>query len=321
MPWILAADAVPLDVPTWFWEAFMGGVVVLLVLDMVVFHRKPHEVRTREAVGWTIFWIALALLFNVWIWRQFGSKHAIDFFTAYFVEKSLSVDNLFVFLLIFDSFHVPPVLQHRVLFFGIIGAIVIRLGFILAGVALLSAAHWVNYVFGAILVLTAVKLLVQKEEKDPTKGLVVRVLQRTVPFVPEYHGGKLTIVKDGRRVATMMLLVILVIEATDVVFAVDSIPACLAITQETFIVFTSNIFAILGLRAIYFLLARFMSSFRYLKPGLALVLGFVGVKMFKFFDIGSGPSLAVIAAILTAATVASILHPQEKKAAADTPHE
>ncbi len=312
MPWLLASEpAPPIVVPTWFWEAFIGGVVVFLILDLVVFHRRPHEVRTREAVGWTVFWIGLALIFNGWIWMEFGKRHAIDFFTAYFVEKSLSVDNLFVFVLIFDFFRVPPPLQHRVLFFGILGAIIVRFVFILVGVELLSAFHWMNYVFGGILVITAVKLVIAKEENDPSMSLVVRIMRRIVPFVPEYIEGKLTVVRDGKRVATMLLFVILIVEATDIVFAVDSIPACLAITQETFIVFTSNIFAILGLRAIYFLLARFMSSFRYLKPGLALVLAFVGVKMFGFFEISSGASLGVIAGILTIATVASLMNPEK----------
>jgi tellurite resistance protein TerC len=311
---LLASEgAPPIVVPTWFWEAFIGGVIVFLILDLVVFHRHPHEVRTREAAGWTVFWIAIALVFNGWIWHAFGKVHAIDFFTAYFVEKSLSVDNLFVFLLIFGFFKVPPPLQHRVLFFGIIGAIVVRLIFILVGVELLEAFHWMNYVFGAILVFTAIKLLRSSEETDPTKGPIVRLVTRMLPFVPEYHDGRLTVVRDGKRVATLLLFVICIVEATDIVFAVDSIPACLAITKEPFIVFTSNIFAILGLRAIYFLLARFMASFRYLKPGLALVLLFVGVKMFKVVELSSGWSLAVIFAILAVATVASILFPEKKE--------
>ena len=321
MNWLLAADAPPIDVPTWFWEAFIGGVVVLLVLDMAVFHRKPHEVRTREAVGWTIFWIGLALAFNVWVWFEFGEKHALDFFTAFVVEKSLSVDNLFVFLVIFQFFKVPPPLQHRVLFFGVLGAIVMRLVFILVGIALITRFEWVMYVFGAFLVYTAFKLAVSKEEHaDPSTSWFVRLIQRWLPFVPEYHGSKFTVKKDGRRVGTLMLLVVLVVEATDVAFAVDSIPAVIGITQERFIVFTSNIFAILGLRSVYFLLARFMSAFRYLKPGLALVLGYVGVKMFGLFHVSSGANLGIICGILAVATIASILHP-EKPAEPTTPVE
>jgi tellurite resistance protein TerC len=308
---LLAEAAPPIEVPTWFWEAFIGGVVLLLVLDMVVFHRKPHEVRTREAVGWTIFWVALALAFNAWVWWEFGEKHASDFFQAYVVEESLSVDNLFVFLLIFQHFRVPPPLQHRVLFFGILGAIVMRFVFILVGIALITSFHWVKYVFGAFLVFTALKLLFQKEgENDPSKSWYVRALERAVPFVPHYEDTRMITRVNGRRVATMLLLVVLVIEATDVAFAVDSIPAVIGITQERFIVFTSNIFAILGLRSIYFLLARFMSAFRYLKPALACVLGFVGVKMFEFVEIKSNASLLVIAGILAVATAASLLNPK-----------
>jgi tellurite resistance protein TerC len=314
MHWLLAADAAQhIEAPAWFWEAFVAGVLALLALDLVVFHRRPHEVRTREAVGWTIIWVGLALAFNAWIWHAFGRKHAIDFFTAYVVEESLSVDNLFVFLLIFQYFAVPPPLQHRVLFFGIIGAIVMRFVFISLGVALVSRFEWVNWLFGAFLVYTAFKLLLQKEEDpDLSKHWFIRFVQRALPFVPEYHGTSLTVRRDGRRLATMLLLVILVIEGSDVAFAVDSIPAVIGVTQERFIVFTSNICAILGLRSIYFLLARFMAAFRYLKPGLALVLGFVGVKMFKLFELTSGASLVVIAAILGTAAAASLLLPEKE---------
>lgn len=321
--WLLAQDAAtkpPIEVPAWFWEAFVGGVVVVLLLDLVVFHRKPHEVRTKEAVFWTIFWIGVALLFNAWVWHQFGQQHAIDFFTAFVVEKSLSVDNLFVFLVIFQYFKVPPPLQHRVLFFGVLGAIVMRFVFILVGIALIEKFEWVMYVFGAFLIYTAVKLLAQKDEHaDPSKNWFVRGIQRWLPFVPEYHGSKFTVkLESGKRVGTLLLLVVLVIEATDVAFAVDSIPAVIGITQEQFIVFTSNVCAILGLRAIYFLLARFMDSFRYLKAGLAMVLAYVGLKMFGLFHVGSAGNLAIIGGILTVATVASILHP-EKKAPSEPP--
>ena len=311
----LLAEAAPkIEVPAWFWEGFVGGVVVLLLLDLLVFHRKPHEVRTREAIFWSLVWIGLALLFNAWIWWEFGTEHAINFFTAFVVEKSLSVDNLFVFLIIFNYFKVPPALQHRVLFFGVLGAIIMRFVFITAGIALIQAFDWVNWIFGAFLVFTAVKLLFAKEDDvNPEHKWFVRLIERVVPFTPAYHDGKLTIRKDGRRVATMLLLVVLIVEATDVAFAVDSIPAVIGITQERFIVFTSNIAAILGLRAIYFLLARFMGAFRYLKPGLALILLFVGLKLFGFFHISSWVSLGVISTILAIATVASVLHPEPEK--------
>ena len=345
MSWLLAEAAPPITVPTWFWECFIGGVVVLLLLDLLVFHRHPHEVRTREAIFWSVVWIGLALLFNAWVWWEFGPVHGKNFFVAFLVEKSLSVDNLFVFLVIFNYFKVPPALQHRVLFFGVLGAIVMRFLFIMTGIALIERFAWVNYLFGAFLVFTAIKLLLTKEEDvNPEHKWFVRVIERVLPFTPAYHGGSLTVVSDiapklaggvanvtgsgqkpalepsaraaatgRRRVATMLLLVVLIVEATDVAFAVDSIPAVIGITQERFIVFTSNIAAILGLRAIYFLLARFMGAFRYLKPGLALVLAFVGVKLFGFFHVfeDSTVSLAVICGILAIATVASILRPEK----------
>ena len=343
---LLAEAAPPITVPAWFWECFIGGVVVLLLLDLLVFHRKPHQVTTREAVFWSAVWIGLALVFNAWVWWEFGPEHGKNFFVAFIVEKSLSVDNLFVFLIIFQYFRVPPELQHRVLFFGVLGAIVMRFVFVMAGIALIERFHWVNYLFGAFLVYTAIKLLFAKgDEGNPEEKWFVRAIERVVPFVPEYHGGRLTVVTDKaprhavavaqpvasgaspalegsapavvtgrpRRVGTMLLLVVLIVEATDVVFAVDSIPAVIGITTERFIVFTSNIAAILGLRAIYFLLARFMGAFRYLKPGLALILAFVGVKLFGFFDVlkDSTVSLAVICGILAVATVASILRPEK----------
>ena len=343
MSWLLAEAAPPIVVPNWFWECFIGGVVVLLLLDLLVFHRHPHEVRTREAIFWSVVWIGLALIFNAWVWWEFGPAHGKNFFVAFIVEKSLSVDNLFVFLLIFNYFKVPPVLQHRVLFFGVLGAIVMRFIFIMAGIALIERFAWVNYVFGAFLVFTAIKLLFSDEDEvNPEDKWFVRIIEKVLPFTPEYHGGKLMVRKaevgtvtqvivgggaiaahavgegklkvrkDGKRVATMLLLVVLIVEATDVAFAVDSIPAVIGITQERFIVFTSNIAAILGLRAIYFLLARFMGAFHYLKPGLALVLAFVGVKLFGFFHVldDSTVSLSVICGILTVATVASILRPK-----------
>jgi tellurite resistance protein TerC len=314
MSWLLADAAPPITVHAWFWELFLVGVVALLLLDLLVFHRKPHEVRTREAVVWSVVWIGLALLFNAWVWWEFGPEHGKNFFVAFVVEKSLSVDNLFVFLIIFQYFKVPPTLQHRVLFFGVLGAIVMRFVFIMAGIALIERFTWVNYVFGAFLVFTAIKLLLVKEEEvNPEDKWFVRLIEKVLPFTPEYHEGKLTVVKNGRRIATMLLLVVLIVEASDVAFAVDSIPAVIGITQERFIVFTSNIAAILGLRAIYFLLARFMGAFHYLKPGLALVLAFVGVKLFGFFHVldDSTVSLSVICGILTIAAVASMLRPEK----------
>jgi len=313
MTWLLAQAADHVETPLWFWEAFIAGVLLLLVLDLAVFHKSPHEVTSREALMWTIFWVGLAMAFNGWIWMEFGTKPALDFFTAYVVEESLSVDNLFVFILLFQFFKVPDALKHRVLFYGIVGAIVTRLVFIVVGIALIEQFHWLNWVLGAFLVFTAVRLLfAKKEEKDPSQTWIFRTVTRLLPFTPEYHEGRLTIVKDGKRVATMLLLVILVVEATDVAFAVDSIPAVIGVTRDKFIVFTSNVCAILGLRAIFFLLARFMTKFRYLEPGLALVLGFVGAKMFGVFAPSSGTSLLIIASILVVSTAASIVNPEEK---------
>jgi tellurite resistance protein TerC len=317
MTWLLADAAAHVEVPVWFWEAFIAGVIALLVLDLAVFHKSPHEVTSREALFWTIFWVGLAMAFNGWVWMEFGTKPALDFFTAYVVEESLSVDNLFVFILLFQFFKVPSELKHRVLFFGILGAIVTRLLFIVVGIELIERFDWLKYPLGAFLVFTAVRLLfAKKEEADPSQTWIVRTIKRVLPFTPEYHEGKLTIVRDGRRVATMLLLVILVIEATDVAFAVDSIPAVIGVTHDKFIVFTSNVCAILGLRAIFFLLARFMTKFRYLEPGLALVLGFVGAKMFGVFAPGSGTSLLIIASILVVSTAASIVNPEKDEAAA-----
>lgn len=277
----------PQDVPagageSWlFWAGFGLFVVFMLVLDLKVFHKQAHEVRTKEALGWSIFWIALALVFNAILIPWLGGKAATEFLTAYVLEKSLSVDNLFVFVVLFQYFRVPGELQHRVLFFGVLGAIILRLIFILVGAELLTHFHWMTFVFGGFLVLTGFKLMFSggDHDDDPSKNFALRVAKRWMRFTHEYDGQAMTVVKDGVRYGTPLLLVLIVIEATDVVFAVDSVPACLAVSRDPFIVFTSNIFAILGLRALYFLLARFIGSFRFLKYGLALILAFVGVKM------------------------------------------
>jgi tellurite resistance protein TerC len=246
----------------------------------------------------------------VYFW--FGSQRALEFLTAYLIEETLSVDNLFVFLVIFRYFAVPAALQHRVLFWGIIGAITLRISFILAGAALLQRFHWVMYVFGAFLVFTGIKLLVQRDaEMHPERNPVLRIARRVIPTISEYRGTHFTVVENGRRYATPLLMVLLVIEATDVVFAVDSIPAVFAVTRDPFIVFTSNIFAVLGLRALYFALAGMMEKFHYLKVGLGLVLAFVGVKMLiaDVYKLPIVASLAVIASLLSGSIVASILRP------------
>ncbi len=300
----------------WMWVAFSGLVVGLLVLDLLVFHKEAHEVRLREALLWSVVWVALALVFNVVVWVAWGPDKGLEFLTGYLLEKSLSVDNLFVFLVVFAYFGVPPALQHRVLFWGILGALVMRAVFIVAGAALLQAFDWVLYVFGAFLVFTGVKLLFQKDETvHPERNLALRLFRRVFPVVPDYRGDAFfvreTSGEEGTRTrwfATPLALVLVVIEATDVVFAVDSIPAIFAVTRDTFIVYTSNIFAILGLRALFFLLAGTLRRFVYLRHGLAVVLAFIGVKMLvsECCHIPIAVSLAVVSGVLGIAVVASL---------------
>jgi tellurite resistance protein TerC len=262
------------------WIGFTIFILAMLSLDLGFFHRKAHAIGMREALIWSVVWISLALVFNAGVYWWFGPERALEFLTGYLIEKALSVDNLFVFLVLFSYFAVPAKLQHRVLFWGIVGALVMRAGFIFAGSALIQMFHWVIYVFGAFLVFTGIKLLAARENQvHPERNLVLRLFRKVVPSVPQYHGSRFWIKQSGRRFVTPLLTVLVVIEATDIVFAVDSIPAIFAITRDPFIVFTSNIFAILGLRALYFLLAGMIGRFRYLKVGLGLVLVFVGAKM------------------------------------------
>ena len=292
------------------WIGFTTFVLVMLALDLGIFHRKAHEVRVKEALGWTAVWVSLALVFNVGVYFWFGSERALEFLTGYVIEKALSVDNIFVFIVVFTAFSVPANLQHRVLFWGILGALVMRAIFIVLGAALLQQFHWVIYIFGAFLVFTGIKLLVQKsDEIHPEKNPLFRLFRRFVPSVSDYRGGRFTVVEGGKRYATPLLLVLVAIETTDLVFAVDSIPAIFAVTTDPFIVYTSNIFAILGLRALYFALAGMMGKFHYLKVGLSLVLVFVGTKMLiaGVFKIPILVSLGVIVALLAGSVVASLL--------------
>jgi tellurite resistance protein TerC len=294
------------------WLGFTAFVLALLALDLGVFHRKAHEVTTREALTWSVVWISLALLFNVGLTYWYGRERGMEFLTGFLIEKALAVDNIFVFAVVFSTFAVPPALQHRVLFWGILGALVMRAIFIAAGAALIHQFHWIMYVFGGFLVLTGIKLFLQREEEmHPEQNPLVRLFMRWVPSVSTYHGSKFFILKEGRRYATPLLLVLVVIEVTDLIFAVDSIPAIFAVTSDPFIVYTSNIFAILGLRSLYFLLAGVMNQFHYLKVGLALVLVFVGTKMtlVDIYKIPIGLSLGVIAALIGGAIVASWLRP------------
>ncbi len=302
------------------WGGFLAFVLGMLALDLGVFNRRAHAVGQREAILWTVVWVALALTFNAGVYLWFGPRHGLEFLTGYLIEKALSVDNLFVFLVLFSFFAVPAALQHRVLFWGILGALIMRGAFIFAGTALIRSFHWVIYLFGAFLVVTGVRLLVQREqEQHPEQNPVLRVFRRVVPSVPDYRGARFWVREGNRLLATPLLMVIVVIEATDIVFAVDSIPAVFAITTDPFIVFTSNIFAILGLRALYFLLAGMLGRFRFLKIGLGLVLAFVGAKMLLsgWREIPILVSLGVITGLLALSVLASVLFPEPAAGAGD----
>lgn len=288
---------------------FTVAVIGLVLLDVFAFHRKAHEVPLRAALGFSIFWLLLALAFNAWVWLIHGSEKGLEFLTGYLLEKSLSVDNLFVFLVIFSYFGVPPNLQHRVLFFGILGALVMRAAFIFAGAALIKAFHPVIYLFGAFLIFTGIRLLIEKEErKDLQKNKALRLFKGLIPLTSDYQGEAFFVRKDGKTFATPLALVLVVIEASDVVFAIDSIPAIFAVTTDTFIVYTSNIFAILGLRALYFLLAGTLRRFIYLRQGLSAILLFVGIKMClsDLYPIPIEVSLSVVAGVLAITIGASL---------------
>jgi tellurite resistance protein TerC len=292
------------------WIVFNLFVLGMLALDLGVFHRKAHSVSIKEAGIWSCVWVGLALIFNCGIYFTWGQEKALEFLTGYVIEKSLSVDNLFVFLMIFQYFSTPAEYQHRILFWGIVGALVLRAIFIAAGAALLTHFHWMIYVFGGFLVVTGIKMLLQGDEKiEPQHNPVVRLFQRLIPVTHEYHGQNFFINKAGKKQATLMMLVLIVVETTDVIFAVDSIPAIFAVTQDPFIVYTSNVFAILGLRALYFMLAGIMGMFVYLKVGLSFVLGFVGVKMLlvDVYKIPIGASLAIIGGVLVLSVIASLI--------------
>ncbi|HET9228682.1 MAG TPA: TerC family protein [Thermoanaerobaculia bacterium] len=306
------------------WGVFFTLVAIMLALDLGVFHRKERKVELREALFWSIVWTILALVFNYWIYWRFGAEPGIEFLTGYVIERSLSFDNIFVFIVIFNYFAVAAQYQHRVLFWGILGALISRGIFIAMGAALIQRFEWMIFVFGGFLVYTGIKILLQKEtEVHPEQNPVVRLFQRFVPLSPRYHGKKFFAMEHGYMVATPLMLVLVVIEATDIVFAVDSIPAIFAITRNQFIIFTSNIFAILGLRALYFLLAGLMHKFRYLGFGLGLVLAFIGAKMLthRWVHISTGWSLGIVLGILTVAMLASLLRPAEPGEAAGDPTE
>ena len=292
------------------WIAFGVLVPVVLFLDLGVFHRRAHAVKLKEALVWSAVWIALAILFGLAIYLVLGHGQAILFFTGYLVEESLSVDNLFVFLLIFTYFSVSPAHQHRVLFWGILGAVIMRAIFIICGLTLLENFHWVIYIFGAFLIYTAVMMSLKKErEIHPEANPVLRLFRRLVPMTKKCHGDRFFVRGGGRRLATPLLMVLVVIETTDVVFAVDSIPAVLAITTDRFLVYTSNIFAILGLRALYFALAGVIQRLYYLNYGLAAVLLFLGLKMLfsVVYEMPAALSLGVVLVILAISVLASVV--------------
>ncbi len=286
----------------------------MLVLDLTVFHRSAHTIKFKEAILWSIFWISLAALFAVIVYYWRGKETALAFTTGYIIEESLSVDNLFVFLLIFKFFKVPGDYQHKVLFWGIIGALVMRFIFIIAGVALINRFHWIIYIFGAFLVFTGINLFKQQgSDVKPENNPVLRGFRKWMPVTKDYVGGKFFVRKPGLY-ATPLFLVLIVIETTDVVFAADSIPAVLAITQDPFIVYTSNVFAILGLRSLYFALAGMMELFHYLHYGLAIILTFIGVKMLisHFYHLPTAVALGVVAGVLTISVVASLAFPKRE---------
>jgi len=296
----------------WFWVGFNGFVLLMLALDLGVFHRSAHEVRLREAAAWSGVWVALALLFNAGIWIFAGRQPALEFLTGYLVEKSLAVDNVFVIALIFSYFAVPQKYQHRVLFWGILGALVMRGGFIAAGAYALERWHWVIYLFGGILLLTGVKLALRRDEGfDPTHNPVLKLVRRLVPVSSAYDGQRFFTRENGRRMATPLLMALVMVEVTDLVFAVDSIPAIFSVTKDPFLVYTSNVMAILGLRSMYFLLAGVVHRFVYLKTGLAMVLVFVGAKMMLagVVKVPVLASLAVIAALIGGSVALSLLRP------------
>lgn len=293
-----------------FWIGFNVFVVVMLVLDLGVFNRKAHVIKVKEALLLSALWIGLALIFNVIVYFWKGQTAALEFLAGYLIEESLSVDNLFVFLLIFSYFKVPALYQHKILFWGILGAIIMRGIFIFAGVALIERFHWIIYIFGVFLIYTAIRLAFQKDKDiHPEQNPALKLFRRFMPVTKDYEGGSFFVRKAGKLFATPLFIVLLVVETTDLLFAVDSIPAVLAITSDPFIVYTSNVFAILGLRAIYFALAGIMQLFHYLSYGLAFILAFVGVKMLLsgFYEIPVEIALGVVVGVLLISIIASVI--------------
>ena len=295
------------------WIGFTAIVLLMLAIDLGVFHRVAHVVSFKEALGWSVVWVLLALSFNIGVYVWFGSARGLEFLTGYLIEKTLAVDNIFVFAVIFSYFAVPTAYQHRVLFWGVLGALLMRALFIFAGAALLQRFHWIIYLFGAFLILTGAKLFLQKDvEIHPERNPLFRMFKAMIPSVSDYNGGHFFVRRNGNWFATPLFLVLASIEVTDVIFAIDSIPAIFAVTSDPFIVFTSNIFAILGLRSMYFLLAGIIDKFHYLRLGLAFVLVFIGMKMLLMdsYEIPIAISLAIVAAVIGGSIILSLLKPR-----------
>ncbi len=306
----------------WLWLGFNVFVLAMLALDLGVFHRKAHVVTFRESMAWTVVWVSLALLFNLGVWHFMGPQKGLEFFTGYVIEKSLSVDNVFVFALLFSYFAVPPLYQHKVLFWGILGALVMRAIMIFLGAALIAKFSWIIYIFGAFLILTGIKMIVKREEEiHPERNPLVRWFKKLMPVTNDYRGDHFFVKENGVRMATPLFVVLLLVEFSDLIFAVDSIPAIFAVTMDPFIVYTSNVFAILGLRSLYFALAGVMDKFHYLKIGLGVVLSFVGVKMLLGhtpWKIDTLVSLGVIVTVLAGSIIISLLRPRKLVVKADT---
>ncbi len=299
-----------IEIQWWHWAGFILAVLFFLALDLGVFHRKAHVVRFKEALTWSAVWFTLALLFALLLRSQRGQTEATDFLVGYLIELSLSMDNVFVIAIIFNYFRVPSEYQHRVLFWGILGALVMRGIMIWLGAELIQQFHWMLYIFGVFLIVTGIKMLMgEEEEMQPEANPILRLVRKYFPVSPDYHGQQFYTVQGGRHILTPLALVLLMVETTDLVFALDSIPAIFCVTTDTFVVFTSNVFAILGLRSLYFVLAGAIAFFRYLKPGLATVLAFIGSKMLlaHWITISNTWSLAVVAGILLTAIVASVV--------------
>ena len=305
------------------WIGFNLFVLAMLALDLGIFHRRSHEVTVKEALVWSGVWIGLALLFNLGVYQWYGQQPALEFLTGYLIEKSLSVDNIFVFLLIFSYFKVPAHYQHKVLFWGILGALAMRAFFIFAGISLIQRFHWIIYLFGAFLVLTGIKMVTEKDKEiHPEKNPVLKLFRRMIPVTSGYQQNHIFVKQGGRYFATPLFVVLLVVETTDVIFAVDSIPAILSITVDPFIVYTSNVFAILGLRALYFALAGVMKLFHHLHYGLSAILVFVGAKMLltDLYKIPVGIALVVVVSILLVSVIASWVRPPRKEAVSEPTH-